>query len=101
MQVLASVVVSAEASDAEALEQAEFAVERRVPPGYVLDRISLDGRWPLVTPSEHHVRVRGVAVPAATTRREAPVRDLPPERVAVNRAGQEIHPLWEHRPLHC
>lgn len=81
---------------------AEFPLERRVPPGYALDweRVALASIEPLAEIGERHTW-RAIAVPVALTRREAPVSDLRPERRAVNRSAQSIHPLVEHRPHHC
>lgn len=81
---------------------AEFPLERQAPPGYAVDweRVTLRRVEALDGIGERHTW-QAVAVPLAVTRRDAPVSDLPPERRAVNRDRQTVHPLLEHWPMHA
>lgn len=102
MQVEAQVLVPDGTPVEQSKVMAEFPLERQAPPGYVVDweRAALRRVEPLTEIGAERHTWEAVAVPLATTRYDAPVGDLPPERQAVNRARQSVHPLIEHRPLH-
>lgn len=101
MQVEAQVLVPEGTPLDQSRTMAEFPLERQAPPGYVVDwdRASLRRVERLDSIGERHTWA-AVAVPAALTRADAPVGDLPPERAYVNRRSQTVHPLIENRPLH-